>query len=1035
MFGIIRSATVFHPTPTSSLPASPTTPTILKPPLAQHRKQGLGLALSCTAVCLAATWPVPSAAQTALTNTSVTEAQITQLVTAPKPILFFCDTGISDDLGNLDGDWDQPPSPGRIASAAWDIGGGRYLYAYQLSNSCTMDENSDCFANWDVAVFDHMTGLRVPLRHKQIIPFDFDGDHVLDTSFRTTDHACSAEIAQYYDCTPFSGPFSVFTSGTETCGHSWSDYYVTYPGGPGYPDGVSNDEIVSPVANFVAAGNNAEFFVEYDPLCCAHGIYASTQVFGFVSDAPPDTVEGMFLGGTSASVRLVAPVPRVLLVHGICGSSTAWDPYFASALEDSGFAVKRLSYGSGDFSKPFTEYVNELAAKIKEIGADRVSVVGHSMGGLIAREYMRKQTLNNEKNRIAQLVMLGTPNHGSDLTAKILNWGPVVQGLLGAFGYFSDCLKNPLTKEALWTQIPGAALLNRLNYSNQTAIWDATWQKKGRGWKPHEVETALPANVYTVSVGGSGTFCTSFARDFLWNEGAYHDNDCTVATGSAILTNTNTTRAPDVNLSLPKPLAHQDRGTTPCGEPYYASSTFGRRVARILLTSPPNVPELPIPPATALAVSAAQAADDSLQMLPIIADDVPSGQITDKSAVVPATPRVRFVLLSTDAHLTLRDPNGTDITPSDAPPGSGITFGADPGFEGFEIVGPLAGTWTTRIDAVASSGTQQVAVLVEYSTPSELRFYLDETPLHPGDIMHVHGELSDGAALRTDVTWNCSVLRPDNVVSPLTLYDDGAHSDGLSGDGIYGNTVAPSGGMGLYAVTATASAPSVGPFATTGYAVLVDNQDLAVSADEIQLSENPPVAGDTLTVSATVHNNSSKAALGVEVELRDRRADTVLGTSTVDLAAGGAVTVQVPWVPAPPDSHEIEVKVSPYVLDESDYVNNTAVRTFVLAPPVGVAPGAVVSSSLRLEPPFPNPTSLGMVLRFSLPQRSEASLDVYDIIGRRVRSWRWGSLSAGNHSVEWDGRGTTGALLAPGVYVCRLQVGDQSRRQKVVLRR
>ena len=608
-----------------------------------------------------------------------------------------------------------------------------------------------------------------------------------------------------------------------------------------------------------------------------------------------------------------------------------------------------------------------------------------------------------------------------------------MQGLAGAI--VGPCLNSPLSKYALLDMVPGSWYLNRLNYGTQSSLNDPI---TGHGWSTHQAETGLPGNVYLASIGGTGTFCDNTLRKALWHEGAaYHANDCTVATGSSLLANTNTFRAADPDLSLEKPAAHTDNGTTPCGVPYYSFPTLAKRVATILLTSP-AAPPLSSPgevkgsqgPVTLATV------EDSLQMAPAIADSLPAGQINNKTVVIPTTSLVRFTLLSTDAHLSLLDPNGTAITVADTSSVGGISFyaTADPGFEGFEIVGPQPGTWTMRINTSASAAGQRIAGVVDYSSGSAVQLSMASTLLFPGDVMRARGQVASGGVLRTDVTWTCSILRPDGVSTALTLYDDGAHGDSLAGDGIYGNSATPAGGVGEYALTASATAPNVGPLAAVAYCELADSQDLAVQSTDIRLSKNVPQAGDSLTVYATVHNNSSKAAMGVTVEIRDLRADTVLGTSTVDLAAGSAVTVQAPWVPAPPDSHEIQVQVSPYVLDESDYSNNTASRLIVLGSPVGVDPAMVVSQ-LRFEPPYPNPTSRGVVFTFSLPRTTDVSLNVFDILGRRVQAWRWASLLPGSHSVDWNGQGTSGYRLATGVYLCRLEVGGQRLDRKIVLRR
>jgi hypothetical protein len=425
--------------------------------------------------------------------------------------------------------------------------------------------------------------------------------------------------------------------------------------------------------------------------------------------------------------------------------------------------------------------------------------------------------------------------------------------------------------------------------------------------------------------------------------------------------------------------------------------------------------------------------EDSLQMAPAIADSVLAGQVVDRTVALPSTSFARFTLLSTDAHIVLVDPNGTTITAADTSTGIRFYATGDPGLEGFEIVAPPPGTWTMRADASASASGQRTAGLVEYASGSRVQLSVLSNPIYPGDVMRVRGEVATGGVLRTDVTWTCSILQPDAGTTSLDLYDDGAHADSLSGDGIYGNTVTPSGGVGQYALTASATALGIGPLAIVAYCELADVQDLAVHASEIQISRNVPHAGDSLTIYATVHNNSSTTAIGVAVEIRDLQSGAVLGTSTVDLAAWSAVLVQTPWVPAAPDSHEIQAQVSPYVLEESDYANNSASRVIVMGEPVGVEPSSL-PTRLRFNPPHPNPTSGSVVFSFSVPQRSVGALDVYDILGRRVREWRWTNLSPGNHAVEWDGHGATGHQLSPGVYLCRLRVGDDRQEWKIILR-
>ena len=76
-----------------------------------------------------------------------------------------------------------------------------------------------------------------------------------------------------------------------------------------------------------------------------------------------------------------------------------------------------------------------------------------------------------------------------------------------------------------------------------------------------------------------------------------------------------------------------------------------------------------------------------------------------------------------------------------------------------------------------------------------------------------------------------------------------------------------------------------------------------------------------------------------------------------------------------------------------------------------------------LHPNVPNPFNPETVIRFSLAQESVVRLEVFDVIGQRVRVLVGKQQPAGTHQVLWDGRGESGERVSSGVYFCRLQAG------------
>lgn len=88
---------------------------------------------------------------------------------------------------------------------------------------------------------------------------------------------------------------------------------------------------------------------------------------------------------------------------------------------------------------------------------------------------------------------------------------------------------------------------------------------------------------------------------------------------------------------------------------------------------------------------------------------------------------------------------------------------------------------------------------------------------------------------------------------------------------------------------------------------------------------------------------------------------------------------------------------------------------------------------LRLSPGTPNPVASSTTLRFSIPIAGAVRLELFDVSGRRVRTFVNGRLEAGGHSARWDGRSDAGHRLHAGVYFLQLAFDGQKRKVKIVI--
>lgn len=72
-------------------------------------------------------------------------------------------------------------------------------------------------------------------------------------------------------------------------------------------------------------------------------------------------------------------------------------------------------------------------------------------------------------------------------------------------------------------------------------------------------------------------------------------------------------------------------------------------------------------------------------------------------------------------------------------------------------------------------------------------------------------------------------------------------------------------------------------------------------------------------------------------------------------------------------------------------------------------------------------------MSFRVDRDGPVLLDVYDLAGRRVTTLWDGSVSAGPHTLTWNGRTGSGSEAAAGVYLCRLQAGGLNQTIRLTL--
>ncbi|MEW1954882.1 alpha/beta fold hydrolase [Terrabacter sp. NPDC080008] len=172
------------------------------------------------------------------------------------------------------------------------------------------------------------------------------------------------------------------------------------------------------------------------------GLHLGLYPLGLLGSRASDRRQGYRLGHLPPSQRglaiqnVEAAETPILLVHGMVDNRSIFT-VLRRGLVRRGFGrIETINYSifTGDIRAAAAELGAEVERIVEETGYERIHVIGHSMGGLIARYYVTR--LGGDEH-VHTLVTLGTPHQGS--------W----------FAYLWD---NGLTRQLR----PGSALMREL---------------------------------------------------------------------------------------------------------------------------------------------------------------------------------------------------------------------------------------------------------------------------------------------------------------------------------------------------------------------------------------------------------------------------------------------------------------------------------------------------------------------------------------------------------------------------------------------
>ena len=92
-----------------------------------------------------------------------------------------------------------------------------------------------------------------------------------------------------------------------------------------------------------------------------------------------------------------------------------------------------------------------------------------------------------------------------------------------------------------------------------------------------------------------------------------------------------------------------------------------------------------------------------------------------------------------------------------------------------------------------------------------------------------------------------------------------------------------------------------------------------------------------------------------------------------------------------------------------------------------------IPDEYKLLQNYPNPFNPSTMIRYQVPQKSNVTIKVYNLLGREIKTLFNGPVQPGYHDVEWNGLNNHGIQMSSGIYIYRMTAGTFTGSGKMIL--
>ncbi|MGE5398799.1 MAG: fibronectin type III domain-containing protein, partial [Ignavibacteriales bacterium] len=121
--------------------------------------------------------------------------------------------------------------------------------------------------------------------------------------------------------------------------------------------------------------------------------------------------------------------------------------------------------------------------------------------------------------------------------------------------------------------------------------------------------------------------------------------------------------------------------------------------------------------------------------------------------------------------------------------------------------------------------------------------------------------------------------------------------------------------------------------------------------------------------------------------------------------------------------------------EKGNYSSYSAPGRFTVTATTDVTVDNAIPTEYKIDQNYPNPFNPSTMITYWLPKNSFVKLQVFDMLGREIKTLIAGQMNAGKHTAQWNADDNSGQKVSSGMYLYRLSTNETVITRKMILLR